>query len=112
MTAKPSTPWGPADSIGIIAPGITRYSTSSHGGIHLSPERIAELPPVIAAFPTFAGPGWYEEDCDVSLVVLAFPQFFEPGRVEREIESIRLYATWSYGAKWLPVLKFVEATSC
>ena len=37
--AKPvvETPWGVADTVKEIAPGISLYTTPSHGGFHLSP---------------------------------------------------------------------------
>lgn len=71
-----STPWGIADSMKIIAPGITWYSTPSHGGYHLSDERIKAMPPALRDFKPWAGEGWYEEDCDWCVVVLAFPEYF------------------------------------
>ena len=70
------TPWGVADSITEIAPGIVSYSTPSHGGYWLSPERVAEMPKPLREFKPWAGPGWFEEDCDWSVVALAFPQYF------------------------------------
>lgn len=76
--AATQTPWGIADADSTIhvAPGITFYTTSSHGGYHLSPERIAEMPQPLRDINPFAGPGWYEEDADWSLVALSFPQHF------------------------------------
>ena len=71
-----STPWGRADSQRQIAPGITWYSTPSHGGFYLHRDRIAAMPAVYRDRPTFAGPGWYEEDCDWCLVALSFPDLF------------------------------------
>jgi hypothetical protein len=65
------TPWGKADDSHEIAVGITSYSTPSHGGIHLSPERQLQMPKELRI-----DSGWYEEDCDWCLVVAAFPEFF------------------------------------
>jgi len=36
-----STPWGPSQTSREIAPGICFYSTASHGGYYLSPDRFA-----------------------------------------------------------------------
>lgn len=69
-----STPWGPSHRQEKIAPGITRYSTGSHGGYHLSPERLAAMPEYMR--PSFAGLGWYEEDCDWCIPVLCFEAEF------------------------------------
>src|SRR4051812_49058082 len=81
MTRPVETPWGHPDTVTEIAPGIVSYSTPSHGGIWLSPERIGEMPRPLQEFVPFggkqSGPGrWFEEDCDWSVVALAFPQFF------------------------------------
>jgi hypothetical protein len=75
------TPWGPAQTTREIAPGITLYTTASHGGFHLSAARVASMPKALREFVPFGGeqrgPGrWFEEDCDWSVVALAFPQFF------------------------------------
>jgi len=76
------TPWGIADSVTEVAPGITFYSTPSHGGYHLSPERRAAMPPAIRDKETFARGNWYEEDCDWALVALAFPAYFPPEAID------------------------------
>src|SRR5262249_10518127 len=75
---KPSmnTPWGFAQHVFDVAAGITSIQTAGHGGILLSPERRAMMPPAIRDIQTFAGGNWYEEDCDSALVALAFPQYF------------------------------------
>ena len=70
------TPWGLSQSSEEIAPGIVFHSTASHGGYELSPARVASMPKPLREFEPWAGPGYYEEDCDWSVVCLAFPQFF------------------------------------
>jgi hypothetical protein len=74
-----------------IAPGITLYSTASHGGCHLSPARIASMPKSLRKFQTWAGPGWYEEDCDWSVVALAFPQFFPADAIPAALARLKRY---------------------
>ncbi len=88
------TPWGVADHTKEIAAGITWHSTPSHGGYHLSPERVAEMREPLRSFKTFAGSDpkggkWYEEDCDWAIVALAFPQFFPQDAVEAAHASMR-----------------------
>jgi len=57
------TPWGTADNVCSVAPGVQSVSTPSHGGIKLSPARNA------AVHPAWRNrSGWYEEDCEVAIV--------------------------------------------
>lgn len=95
-TPPVETPWGPSQHITEIAPGIVSYSTASHGGIHLSDERIAEMPEPLRAFVPFGGPQrgqgmWLEEDCDWSVAALAFPQFFKPDEVKAAHSTLKGY---------------------
>jgi len=83
------TPWGPAISSHTYAPGITFHETETHGGFHLSPERIAELPRPFRDFQTFAGGAWFEEDCDWCIVALSFPQFFAPGDTAKALATLK-----------------------
>jgi hypothetical protein len=80
---KTYTPWGDPQHIKIVAPGIVEYSTASHGGMHLSASRLAAMPKQFAGFKPFAGPGWFEEDCDIVVVMLAFPKDFSPVEVKQ-----------------------------
>lgn len=89
--APVETPWGLADHVTEIAPGIVSYSTPSHGGIHLSDARLAAMPKLLRELKTWAGPGWYEEDCDWSVVALAFPQFFKPDDREAAARTLKGY---------------------
>ena len=76
MNEGASTPWGPADGVDYLAPGIWKVYTASHGGIKLSPERAAGMP---AAFMGASQDGfgtWWEEDCAWSLVALVYPEAF------------------------------------
>lgn len=79
------TPWGAADHSEQIAPGIHWHSTPSHGGFYLSPDK-NKLVPLNVRRATFNGQGlrgWYEEDCDWSVVVRFFPEHFT-GRAARQ----------------------------
>ncbi len=75
------TPWGAAQTIDILADGIEIYMTAGHGGAKLSPERHKKVQERFPGFTTFAGGEWYEEDCDIALVVVTFPEFFSPAMV-------------------------------
>lgn len=72
------TPWGYADSSEDRAPGITFYTTPSHGGFELSSPRLAQLHQRIGPVKVFRHdwPHWFEEDCDWAYVAVAFPEYF------------------------------------
>jgi hypothetical protein len=66
-----STPWGRADHVKELIPGAWFVGTPSHGGVKLSRERNAQMPPYMRQ----AG-GWYEEDCHWAMPYLVFwPEF-------------------------------------
>ena len=79
-----STPWGAADHETVHSEGIVFYSTSSHGGFQLSPEKNEMVPASIRQKL-----GFYEEDCHWVFVVIAFPELFTDyeKRIAREICS-------------------------
>ena len=83
------TPWGLAQTEKVIAAGITRYDTASHGGYHLTLERQAEMPADLRGYEPWAGPGWYEEDCDWAIVCLAFPEYFPPESYRFAVDTLR-----------------------
>lgn len=95
LTRGSHTPWGQAQTINVIAPGITHVTTASHGGIHLSPERMAQMPAEYQ--DTWAGGPWFEEDCDWAKVAVTFPEHFEAKTVEAARRSIAAEA--AYAAK-------------
>ncbi len=66
------TPWGESDSQQTLAPGIVSYSTPSHGGIRLSPERQSQLPDGIDNFVHDLR--WWEEDCDWAVPYVLFSE--------------------------------------
>lgn len=65
------TPWGPAQTIDELAPGVAHYTTASHGGIYVSPERARQIPAPMRAATFTRSPNWYEEDCDWCIPVVA-----------------------------------------
>ena len=76
------TPWGPAQTADEIAPGIIFYTTASHGGYFLSPERNAQIPLKVrkTTFCKLGLKGWYEEDCDAQIVESVFSECFNGRR--------------------------------
>lgn len=84
-----NTPWGDAQFVKQIAPGITRVSASGDGGYHLSPGRIADMPDALRAINTRLGHPWFEEDVDWCLVVLSFPDAFDPYKVFCALRTLR-----------------------
>jgi hypothetical protein len=49
------------------------------------------MPKPLRDFKPWAGPNWYEEDCDWSIVALAFPQFFPEDAVSAALETLKRY---------------------
>ena len=69
------TPWGPAQQVYDIAPGIAEVSCAGHGGIKLSKERNRAIPPALRE-PS----GWYEEDCEAAIPMWAFHEEYAAHR--------------------------------
>lgn len=74
--APTRSPWGAVQHAEEIAPGIWTAGTAGHGGIKLSRQRNAAMPP----YMRISG-GWYEEDslwARVALVFKDLPYFTKP----------------------------------
>lgn len=65
------TPWGAADDVVHVAPGIASVGTPGHGGFKLSPERNKRVHPAWRQ-----SGGWYEEDCASAIPMVTFPEAF------------------------------------
>lgn len=77
VPSRVSTPWGLSQWRTDYGPGVSFYTTASHGGFHLDAERLRELTAKLGTVKTFCGqPAWFEEDCDWAYVALAFPELF------------------------------------
>lgn len=96
VTGAP-TPWGAAQHTSTLAPGIVVVSTSSHGGIWLSPERQGRIPEGVQPIN---GRAWYEEDCEWALVFAVFDDVKE--RAGHLGNAIRTLATWN--KDWLDLI--------
>ena len=85
-TTRPTdTPWGPVEQAEQILPGIWSITTSSHGGLALSEQRQDAMPPALQL-----AEGFYEEDCDWSLVYIAFEDEFCKTRKDYGPDFIQL----------------------
>ena len=79
-----STPWGAAQHAERYIRGITWYSTAAHGGFKVCAGLNARIP----EYMRDAG-GWYEEDCDWSIVATVFPEaFLEREGVEKAVVEL------------------------
>ena len=65
------TPWGPAQDVQRLAPGISLLSTHRHGGLHLSIDRRADLPKKLRLF-LGENAEWWEEDCEIDFALWYF----------------------------------------
>lgn len=70
------SPWGKIQTKETLARGIMLVTTSSHGGVHVSPSLLAKMP----VYMQNEG-GWYEEDCEWCMPAIVFSEAF-PGRQE------------------------------
>ena len=84
MNERVYTPWGQPDTKRAYADGIAFYSTPGHGGFKVSGELNRKIPDYMRR----AG-GWYEEDCEWSIVVASFPEKFGPEFVESARNTFR-----------------------
>lgn len=99
--SKEFTPWGRPQQLEIIANGITRYDTASHGGFKISETRRKAMLEPYRSIETFAGGNWYEEDCDWCLLVLSFPEIFKDKYGEDVIsEAKKTYNTYHKGDQY------------
>lgn len=87
-----SSPWGAIQDAEQIANGIWQVSTASHGGFHVSAERMEASDFmrewVKHSFNGQGRAGWFEEDCDWSFVLLAFPDDWRAWRGDRAEQDI------------------------
>lgn len=78
MTILKNTPWGKPDHVERIQEGVAFYHTPSHGGYHVSADRIGEIPQdwqdFAAKWSHGAGPHWFEEDCAAAGPAMAFEE--------------------------------------
>lgn len=73
------TPWGIAQTVQTVAPGIKRYTTATHGGFFVSPKKNSQILSELKdqTFGKLGLQGWYEEDIDWAVVAITFPRYFD-----------------------------------
>ena len=122
-----STPWGQAETVTEIAPGIYAITTASHGGIYLDDDRNAIVPLAVreGTFQSRDVPGhgriggqgvygWYEEDCDAAIVYLVYKAEFDAYRRAHDPDDnadYEIQATRSLDPLVVAALKLVRATA-
>jgi hypothetical protein len=102
------TPWGRSDTATVLAPGIVRVITPSHGGIWVAPERRHEIRPDWLAYGAQWshgwGEGWFEEDVAACAVIATLPEVAPYANTSREdaeaainryINPVRSTISWS-----------------
>jgi hypothetical protein len=86
-----ATPWGPADIVEDIAPGIDRAVTPGHGGYKLSEERNREV-----AAEWRDSSAWYEEDSEWAIVAITHREAFSDEDVAMAHKSSRAFRPEKY----------------
>lgn len=75
---KMKTPWGIAQHIENLAPGVDVISTASHGGIRVSGASLDAMPQALRDIGDRHGPDvWFEEDIAWSAVCIGLPELFD-----------------------------------
>jgi hypothetical protein len=87
------TPWGSADHVTHLAPGVASVSTPGHGGVKLSPARNKEVDPIWRQ-----GDGFYEEDTLWSVTAITHPEGFSEDHQRYAHESARRWYPDEYEA--------------
>jgi hypothetical protein len=93
------TPWGESQTVEAIADGIIVVTTSGHGGVGVSREVYQRMNPKRRMLNKHGGRDrhwhWYEEDCEMLLVVKDFPAEFAAAGYHYEPEKLDEYIkTW------------------
>ncbi|MET4213878.1 hypothetical protein [Bradyrhizobium sp. LA2.1] len=81
------TPWGTSQGTTVYAEGVICHSTAGHGGFHLTPERNAQVHPILRS-----DDGYYEEDCAWAIVAITFPHLLTS--YERRCAERTIKASW------------------
>ena len=82
-----TSPWGPVQGGTKLAPGIWSVYTAGHGGIWLSPARMALMPEGMVETNYSWGP-WFEEDSDWALVAAIYPDAFSDQNHANAVQSL------------------------
>ncbi len=91
------TPWGAAQTVERMAPGIWIVSTAGHGGIKLDAAHQRQMPAYMRR-----GGGWYEEDCESALPMLVFATEILAAGVPWACKSIQDGRVAAQAKEWYP----------
>jgi len=94
------TYWGKSQTAKKITDGIIFYTTASHGGFHVSKKLNQQI-----HWGWRREDGWYEEDCEWSIVVLTFPTLFHAD----EVHQAHLIAQREYHSFYCHLFRRTEA---
>lgn len=103
---KEHSPWGTVQTVEKprLADGsalVQFVSTPSHGGYYVNEAARRMMPYEVAHEGTFAGEGWYEEDCDWALVAVGLPHLFNDYEVRSAVRAIQKNDYFKGARKWL-----------
>ncbi|MET4143799.1 hypothetical protein [Arthrobacter sp. UYCo732] len=87
------TPWGKADGVIHLAPGIATVFTPGHGGVKLSPARNKEVDPVWRSSNS-----WYEEDCEWAITAITHREAYSEEHQKYAHQSARRWYPDEYEA--------------
>ena len=91
------SPWGCIDDVNDVGEGMVSVSTSSHGGLWVSPEANKLIPAKFRRVDR-----WYEEDCEI-VIPLSFCRalLYDPPEdyLERTAQALR--SMFPYMAEWI-----------
>ena len=97
-----NSPWGHIDNRECMAPGLWSVQTPRHGGLFMSPERLADFRKAFPTFEGYAGLPWLEEDYDWALAGLLFANELPPKWVYYAVRTVEAQpAYFIAGFKWL-----------
>jgi hypothetical protein len=89
------SPWGPIQTVRSLGPDAVVVTTASHGGIFVSAEGLARVPPALRGTAYSRG-GGFEEDCDWAIPYLALGlHAYEPDRGAATLRAARR-AVWRW----------------
>lgn len=86
-----STPWGAADHVSMVAPGIYSVGTPSHGGMKVTAARNRGIDQRWRSTG-----GFYEEDCEQAIPILTYQDEFEKNLVDHAHETARRWYPEKY----------------
>jgi hypothetical protein len=86
MNVGSRSPWGIVDIVTKFDDGVEFISTASHGGFKLDRAHNSKIMPEMRK-----SGGWYEEDCEYSIVALTFPELFTRDDVEK---AKKVFCDW------------------